>query len=445
MRWLLLLLALCAAPAARAADARDVELARQAFRFAYPVHQMAVTRQNALARVEGAGGRVVNAFNHRPTLSDHTHRNVTTPNNDTLYSASWLDLSGGPVVLTMPAAKERYHSVALMDLFTDHFAVLGTRANGGAGGRYLVAGPTWRGRVPAGLTLVRSPTVDAWAILRVLVDGPADLAAARRLQTGFSIEPLDRAAPKRPFAERAAGLDDPARFLAVVNEALGRGPLPAAHARRVARFARVGVVPGDADAWSRLPPAVRAAWRANITRFYDELRGGLQETGREANGWSYPEPGIGAFGTDDLYRSRVALGGLAALPREEAVYLSARTDAQGRPLDGRRAYTLAVPADVPVGAFWSLSLYEIAPDGRLFFTENAIGRYAIGNRTAGVARDAGGGLTIRLQPTPPAGSAAANWLPTPAGPFALTFRAYLPGAELLSDRFELPAVRPAAE
>ena len=40
------------------------------------------------------------------------------------------------------------------------------------------------------------------------------------------------------------------------------------------------------------------------------LRGGLQEVGASRNGWSYPAPGIGEFGTDDHYRSRVALGGL---------------------------------------------------------------------------------------------------------------------------------------
>ena len=40
-----------------------------------------------------------------------------------------------------------------------------------------------------------------------------------------------------------------------------------------------------------------------------------------------------------------------------------------------------IPADVPVNSFWSLSLYERLPDGRLFFVDNPINRYAVGNRT----------------------------------------------------------------
>ena len=33
------------------------------------------------------------------------------------------------------------------------------------------------------------------------------------------------------------------------------------------------------------------------------------------------------FGDNDLYRARVALGGLAALPQQEAMYIGARQDA----------------------------------------------------------------------------------------------------------------------
>lgn len=435
IRLLFLLLAgLLAAGHARASDVDD---AREAFRFAYPVYQMAATRAGAVARVEGAGGRVVNHLNHRPGLSDHSNRNVTTPNNDTLYSASWLDLGAGPVILTVPPSATRYASAALLDLFTDHFALLGTRGRGGHAGRYLIAGPGWRGPVPSGTELIRSPMTDAWLIVRVQVDSADDLAAARKVQTGFRIEPTVEG--RRPFAARPGDLSDPQQFLEVVNEALGRGPLPEAHRARARRFARVGIVPGEADAWRKLSPRVQAAWTENIVRFYDELRGGLQAVGTEKNGWSYPEPGIGNFGHDDLYRARIALGGLGALPREEAVYLSARTASDGQPLDGRNAARLRIPAGVPVDAFWSLSLYEIAPDGRLFFVANPLARHAVGDRTPGLQPESDGSLVLSIGAVPP-GDPKANWLPAPAGPYALTFRAYLPQQPILDGRFTLPPV-----
>lgn len=158
------------------------------------------------------------------------------------------------------------------------------------------------------------------------------------------------------------------------------------------------------------------------------------------NGWSYPRPDMGRFGDDDFYRAAVALGWLAALPAEEAIYVTAITDAAGAALDGNRAYRLTIPARVPIAGFWSLSMYEVAPDGRLFFTRNAVDRYAIGDRSAGLLRNADGSVTIAIQPERPQGSTVANWLPTPKGPFRVTFRAYLPRKALLSGTFALSGI-----
>jgi hypothetical protein len=39
---------------------------------------------------------------------------------------------------------------------------------------------------------------------------------------------------------------------------------------------------------------------------------------------------------------------------------------------------------MPVDAFWSLSMYGPSPDGRRFFVDNPMRRYAIGYRTRGL-------------------------------------------------------------
>lgn len=433
--WTLGLLLCGAACAPAAASEGKVAPLRDAFLFAFPVYEMARTREAAVARTGN-----LNTLRHRTTLSDASHRNVTTPNNDTLYSSSWLDLSAGPVILTTPTAPDRYHSVALMDMFTDHFAVLGTRRDNGKGKTFLIHGPRWSGEVPAGMEAIRAPMDDAWLIVRVLVRGDDDLEAARAVQSAFRLEAAPgAAAPQHPDGSARFPDDDPAVFLERVNATLGRGPLPPVHAARIARFAGAGIRPGDAAAWQSLDAATRDAWRKDFRSFRDALRGGLQEVGPSRNGWSYPAPGIGESGTDDLYRSRVALGGLGALPQAEAVYLSARITGDGISLDGTESRCLRIPPGIPVGAFWSLSLYEIAPDGRLFFTANPIGRYAIGSETRRIVHDPDGGIRVRMQHTAPHASRT-NWLPAPAGPFALTFRAYLPGRAFIDGGFEMPAV-----
>lgn len=429
MRWWLALLLLIVPAVAAAADAPEVERARAAYRFGFPVYQMMFQRGQGAARLP-PGFNGTNMMFHRATLADHRAREVTTPNNDTLYSNAWLDLSGPPVLLTLPALPDRFHVVSMLSLFTDNVALLGTRANGGNDGRFLVAGPDWKGEVPDGVTLIRAPTTDVWLIVRMLVDGPAELPVARLIQSGFTLSTLG-SAPYRPMANLASDPTDPKVFLAVVNEALARGPLPPLQAGKAAALREAGI----GVSWDSLTPAMQTAWQDNARRFYDELKGGL---GWIADGWIYPKPTLGIYGDDDLYRAKVALNGMAALPLTDATYISTGTDEGGMPLDGNKGYRLHVPANVPVKGFWSLSIYEIAPDGRLFFTENPIGRFAIGDRTKGLRRNADGSLDITISNSPPEDKA--NWLPAPPGPFRLTFRGYYPEPALASGTFRLAAV-----
>ena len=160
------------------------------------------------------------------------------------------------------------------------------------------------------------------------------------------------------------------------------------------------------------------------------------------NGWTFPLYGLGDFGQDYGYRAAVAIGGLAALPRLEAIYLRT-AGPDGRGFDSSKAWSLSFAADQlpPVDSFWSLSMYHLTADSQLLFSDNAINRYAIGDRTAGLKRGAGGALSITMSQTEPS-SPDANWLPAPAeGKFVLILRAYLPKTALIEGRYLPPAVQ----
>jgi len=81
-------------------------------------------------------------------------------------------------------------------------------------------------------------------------------------------------------------------------------------------------------------------------------------------------------------------------------------------------------------------MYEKDADGRLFFTDNPLKRYSIGDRTAGVQRQPDGTIEVLLQHVAPADQH--NWLPTPKGAFAITLRAYLPSDALRRGEAPLP-------
>jgi hypothetical protein len=175
------------------------------------------------------------------------------------------------------------------------------------------------------------------------------------------------------------------------------------------------------------------------------VKGGISSGARQVQGWQYPDDAVGVYGSNDRLRAAVALGGLGALPTAEAVYLSALGDAQGRPLNGQSGYRVKIGAGgIPAQSFWSLSMYQIEPDGRLFFVDNPAARYAVGDRTPGMVKRADGSMDIVVQHTEPTSAAdRANWLPAPAGPFRLMLRAYLPSDALRQGNAELPIVERA--
>jgi hypothetical protein len=106
-------------------------------------------------------------------LLDHRDRWITMPNNDTLYSIAWLDLSGGPVRFAYPAMDARYFSFAFLDPWTDNVACVSRRTTGGEARTLWLAPPDWTGEAPADVVPMRMASNDLWLLGRVLVDGAA--------------------------------------------------------------------------------------------------------------------------------------------------------------------------------------------------------------------------------------------------------------------------------
>ena len=137
----------------------------------------------------------------------------------------------------------------------------------------------------------------------------------------------------------------------------------------------------------------------------------------------------------------MAIVGLAALEPAEAIYTFAVSDKDGKALQSDRHYRWRIPPEgLPVDAFWSLTAYEETPQGALYFADNPIHRYAIGDRTSGLIKNPDGSIDILIQHDAPTGPLAANWLPIPTGPVKLALRAYQPRAELIQGRYWYPGI-----
>jgi hypothetical protein len=368
---------------------------------------------------------------------DHTARTVTTPNNDTLYSSAVIDLSAGPVRLDVPDFGKRYYSIAFIDAYTNNFSYLGMRVGGSKGGAYLIVTPAWHEKPPDGITLIRAPGNHVVAIARTLVDGSDDYDAVHRLQDALILSPTAPASSTADLMRPVPG--DPANFVAVVNRVLHDDPPPAADAPVLKELAAIGV---GADA-GPLNEAQRRLWIEQFPRVQAALIADSKEIGTQIEGWGYSPPDIGNFGTDYRTRAIVALRGIWANIPAEMSYALAGSDRTGAALDGDRGYRLHLAAgSPPADGFWSFSIYEMTKEGGLFFGDNPIHRYAIGDRTKGLVRNADGSLDILIQRNSPGTGREANWLPVPAKNFVLIARAYLPGAALLNGRYHYPGIEP---
>ena len=120
-------------------------------------------------------------------------------------------------------------------------------------------------------------------------------------------------------------------------------------------------------------------------------------------------------------------GGWGGLPETEAFYAGVEP---GLPVG---AYKIEVPADIPVGAFWSVSLYNAAG----FFEKNALGAYNINSITG--ARNDDDSMTVHLGGCD---DGRVNCLPIMEG-WNYLVRLYQPGPEAVDGSWSFPSAQPA--
>jgi len=431
-------------------SASYIKRVADAYIFGYPLVIMDLTRQVMEDEWNGNPTRK-NNFNHIQRFPDHTFKNVVRPNNDTLYSIAWLDLTNGPLVLSVPDTDGRHYVMPLMDAWSNVFAAVGKRTTGTQAGSYLIAGPDSAVTAPSDMTMISAPTNMVWVIGRIQTNGQSDISAVTQLQQGFTLTPLNdwnKGMITQGLAE-VSGTDSgkqdpyqqlenmpPGAFFGRLSQLMNAQPTAVEDSAAVDNLASIGVTLGETFEPSQLSLIKRLLAEKAISITHERIKQTLEDKSRLENGWAVQRDSIGDYGTDYTTRAVVAMIGLGALPPAEASYPNTLQDSEQRPLSGEHNYRVHFTADAlpPVNAFWSLSMY----DQHGFFIANPINRYAIGDRDELHFND-DGSLDLLIQNTPP-GAGNANWLPAPKGTFALTMRLYLPKENFLNGQWSLPSV-----
>lgn len=432
------------------------KVAVDAYLYAYPLVTMEYTRRQ-MTNVPDANTALLrapaNQFAHAREYPAAESKDVVRFNFDTLYSFAWLDLRDGPVILHTPDAPDRYYLTPMLDMWTDIFAVPGSRNTLGKARDFFIAPPAWSGEVPSGLDLIAAPTPHVWVMGRTQSNGPDDFAEVHRIQDQYRITRMDAygqesgtpsAAPVDPSVDDVTPPLDQVNALSSVEfftlfaELLKENPPHANDYPILHRMRAIGIVPGEDFNPAVLDDAATAAVSAARDTALQDLVKAMTEAsiGIVRNGWNW-EQSFGTYGTSYRVRALVAMAGLGANLPEDAIYPNAFVDADGQPFTGEHNYVLHFDAGQQPGvdAFWSLTMY----DGEGFQVPNRLNRFVIRDRDPLIV-NTDGSLDIYIQHASPGAEREANWLPAPQGAFAPMLRLYSPTTETLAGDFTPPKI-----
>ncbi|HXW89568.1 MAG TPA: DUF1254 domain-containing protein, partial [Terriglobales bacterium] len=251
---------------------------------------------------------------------------VILPSTDTLYTAGWSDVSKEPVVFTAPdipnvpgTNKKRFMMYQFMDAWTNVYYSNGLQKGLVTKTSFILVGPDFKGdlpKIPSSI-VVRCTTNQSWVIVRTQVEGFHDLDNVHAIQDQYDLRPLS--AYGKPFTQPAGKVDpsipltpgpsiqannyDGEKFFTEAAKWFNKVPFPdedkaAGMDKTLAQF---GIVHGQPFDYSALSLERRAAMGIAVKavqRDFEKLAADPSSIGTVKNGWMFPSPNTGKYGTD---------------------------------------------------------------------------------------------------------------------------------------------------
>jgi len=373
-------------------------------------------------------------------LATSAAKDMPTANNDTFYMSAVVRLDE-PFILSVPDTHDRYYVVNVFNMWQELQHYIGRRTTGTSAARYAIVPPGWQGELPAGISRLDVSTNKVWLWGRLRIAEGEDKDPVLALEQQFKLVPLSQlgkvneAPPVAPLAPLPSIEGDDLGFFVQLGAVLRDNAVKPADEALFAQFARIGLSRDGFD-----PSKLSAERRRGLVRALKDgpliVISAFTTAAIVRDGWSWAI-GLDNFGFNYPLRALVAGPYLGGNGEKEAMYPLRYTDSKDQVLSGEHTYTLKFDRSPPVDAFWSVTVYDAADK---LLVANPLERYKVGSDTRGLATAADGSVTVLLRHSAPAGDAAKNWLPTPAGPFYLVLRLYQPRSEVLNGTYQLPQV-----
>ena len=382
-----------------------------------------------------------------------------TPNPDVIYVMPFFDLSEvGPMVIEIPPAGEDGSITGtIMDCWQAPLDDVGPAGkDAGKGGKYVVLPPEYSDAVPDGFVPLPCRNLEGYALLRSIPKSGSDEDIARAVAYAkrIALYPLSQAAspPVTTFVDAIDVVFDSTipydlRFFQSLDRIVQHEPWLDRDKAMIDVLRTIGIEKGkpfqpDADRRALLNAAaveahasLDARYEASFAPFYEDAHWSLPflpELGETAP-TAYEKTdvySVDARGLADSY----AFSTVKNLGAGQA-YLLTIADANGKPLDGSRAYRLLVPPNAPVTQYWSAVAYDRETHSLMRNVE----RPSRSSLTPELARERDGSIELVFAPIAP--TVSANWIPTSAGEcFEVMFRFYGPEPSFFDKRWRLPDI-----
>ena len=358
----------------KARDDSDLERALAAYRFWYPTvsvegifngNREAGIKDNEAMGAAAAGPRQVGF----------------TLNSDTPYGSATLDVSKGPIVVELPTGP-------YIGLVNDHNQgwVLDMGIPGpdkGKGGQHLIVGPDYKGKIPKGYFVGRTPTYKNLLAVRALPVGGDQDKAVKALHA-IKVYPLAQAKAPKPIRivdttemnmdSTSLKWEDNIEFWERLDAIIQQEPLVEKYLPMYGMLATLGIEKGkefkpDERMRKILEKAAHDGRDQLLVAAFDSNRPDRLAWADRKWEWVGLVPGSAQFetptGVDLEARDRWFAQAIVTSPamfRRSAgagsLYWLAARDAGGAWLDGGKTYKLSIPQPVPGKLFWSVTTYD---------------------------------------------------------------------------------------
>jgi hypothetical protein len=354
-----------------------------------------------------------------------------TANSTTVYVMMCVDLKDGPVVAEVPPGVLGPVDDAFFRFVTD---VGLTGADKGNGGKYLFVPPGYTGKLPSkGYFVAKSSTYGNLIFYRAFVQGGDVAAAVRGVKAKARVYPLSAANnPPLPTFVNTSGLQfntihaNTFHFYEEIDAVIQHEPGNAFDPEIVGLLASIGIKKGKpfapdermkgilTDAVAVANATARAiifAPRDERVKFYPDRQWSTAFVGGSYEFLNNGERMLDARTLFHYYATGITPAMAFSKPGTGSAYAYAARDSMGRYLDGGKTYKITLPAPIPVGQFWSFTVYDGQTRSMLETDQKLAG---LDSTEKGIKKNTDGSVTVWFAPKAPLGQEN-NWVQTMSG------------------------------